>query len=349
MAKTLRLLLGDQLNPQHSWFEKKDGQITYLMMELRQETDYVTHHIQKVVAFFIAMRQFAQLLKKAGHQVYYITLDDPENTHDLAQNILSLIRKENFTAFAYQLPDEYRLDQQLSNLVHNCPVPVEVVDSEHFLTSRNAIGNFFKDKKQYLMERFYRDMRKKLNILMDHNKPEGGKWNYDHANRNRYAGEIPVPQLPTFAHATKEIEDMLAKAGIKTMGKIEDTSPWPTNTEEAQELLEAFIQKILAHFGTFQDAMHSRYAYLFHSRLSFALNTKMLHPLTVVKAVEKTWRENPEEISPWLRRKGLFGKLWAGENICVAFTGQKCPAMLTRISSDTNARFRSGTGREKQR
>ena len=52
MSKTLRLLLGDQLNIQHSWFSSLDDSVTYVMMEIRTETDYATHHIQKVVGFF---------------------------------------------------------------------------------------------------------------------------------------------------------------------------------------------------------------------------------------------------------------------------------------------------------
>ena len=51
--KKLRLILGDQLNENHSWFKGPDENVTYVMMEIRQETDYVKHHIQKVVAFFI--------------------------------------------------------------------------------------------------------------------------------------------------------------------------------------------------------------------------------------------------------------------------------------------------------
>ena len=53
--KTLRLILGDQLNHQHSWFDSVDSEITFVMMEVRQETDYVPHHIQKVAGFFTAM------------------------------------------------------------------------------------------------------------------------------------------------------------------------------------------------------------------------------------------------------------------------------------------------------
>ena len=53
MSTTLRLILGDQLNSRHPWLESIDPSVTYLMMEMRQETDYVVHHVQKIVGFFI--------------------------------------------------------------------------------------------------------------------------------------------------------------------------------------------------------------------------------------------------------------------------------------------------------
>ncbi len=36
---TLRLILGDQLGPQHSWYSTTDANVVYLLMEVRQETD----------------------------------------------------------------------------------------------------------------------------------------------------------------------------------------------------------------------------------------------------------------------------------------------------------------------
>jgi deoxyribodipyrimidine photolyase-related protein len=41
--KTLRLILGDQLNASHSWFQKPDDRVTYVIMEIRQEADHVKH------------------------------------------------------------------------------------------------------------------------------------------------------------------------------------------------------------------------------------------------------------------------------------------------------------------
>ena len=45
--QTLRLILGDQLNASHSWFQQPQKEVLYVMMEVAQETDYVRHHRQK--------------------------------------------------------------------------------------------------------------------------------------------------------------------------------------------------------------------------------------------------------------------------------------------------------------
>jgi deoxyribodipyrimidine photolyase-related protein len=63
MSKTLRLILGDQLNSNHSWFITVDESVTYVMMEIRSETDYAAHHIQKIVGIFAAMQEFSNYLR----------------------------------------------------------------------------------------------------------------------------------------------------------------------------------------------------------------------------------------------------------------------------------------------
>ncbi|RYE16715.1 MAG: cryptochrome/photolyase family protein, partial [Sphingobacteriaceae bacterium] len=58
MVKTLRFILGDQLNSTHSWFQQTEPETVYVLMEMMQEQTYVKHHIQKILAFFGAMRNF---------------------------------------------------------------------------------------------------------------------------------------------------------------------------------------------------------------------------------------------------------------------------------------------------
>ena len=76
MRTTLRLILGDQLNAKHSWYTNPDQNTWYVLMEVMQEQQYVMHHVQKILTFFAAMRNFAHQLSKAGHQVIYTKLDD---------------------------------------------------------------------------------------------------------------------------------------------------------------------------------------------------------------------------------------------------------------------------------
>jgi deoxyribodipyrimidine photolyase-related protein len=221
MTKTLRLILGDQLNSNHSWFAKTDDSVTYLMMEMRQETDYVAHHIQKVVGFFLAMRTFADSLRRKGHQVIYYTLDHPENQQNIKGQIDLLIQQEGFERFEYQLPDEYRLDELLKGISENLSIPSEAVDSEHFLTSREFLKDFFKGKKTYLMETFYREMRKKYDILMDGKDPHTGQWNYDQDNRQALKDKKLLKKPLLHPKPVKEILEMLKKAGVKTIGSLD--------------------------------------------------------------------------------------------------------------------------------
>ena len=97
--KTLRLILGDQLNENHSWFKHPDKNVTYVLMEIRQETDYVAHHIQKVAASFAAMRAFAGRLRDLGHRVVYLKLDDPQNRQTIAGNVMDLLRQKKICPF----------------------------------------------------------------------------------------------------------------------------------------------------------------------------------------------------------------------------------------------------------
>ena len=91
--KKLRLILGDQLNLEHSWFQESDDNTIYVLAEMRQETDYVKHHIQKVVAFFLSMRNFYTTIKENGHQAVYFQITDVENPQDLEKIIAVCIEK----------------------------------------------------------------------------------------------------------------------------------------------------------------------------------------------------------------------------------------------------------------
>ena len=268
------------------------------MAEMRQETDYTTHHIQKIVAFFEAMFDFSEWLKARGHEVIYYTLSTPENKQNLIENLKNLIKKHSIEKFEYQLPDEYRLDTQLSDFCNTLNIPSKAYDTEHFLTSRTDLANFYKGKKELVMEYFYRHMRKKYNIMMVTDKdPEGGKWNFDKSNRNKWKGNPEIPHERGFRKDVSTTLKRINDAGVKSLGTISETNfSWPTSRQDCLSVLNYFCEYLLVHFGDYQDAMHTEEVFLFHSRLSFAMNSKLLHPKEVIDKVIDYWRSHQDEI-----------------------------------------------------
>ncbi len=60
--------------------------------------------------------------------------------------------------------------------------------------------------------------------------------------------------------------------------------------EDARAALEDFIAHRLAAFGEFQDAMWTDEPWLFHARISAAMNLKLLNPREAVAAAEHAYR-----------------------------------------------------------
>ncbi|WP_251359685.1 cryptochrome/photolyase family protein [Kangiella sp. TOML190] len=301
--KTLRLILGDQLNANHSWYRTSSNDVLYLIAELKQEATYVKHHIQKLCAFFNAMEQFANALKASGHQLLHLNLEQTKQYQNLPNLLESLCQQYQIESLEYQQPDEYRLHRQLHNLtiqnsVTKTPVKIRCYDSEHFYLAPHEFKDYIKPNHHNRMESFYRKMRARFNILMKNDKPEGGRWNFDTQNRNKLTqqdlSEIPQPKI--FTTDIQNIKQRIDKHKIPYFGHIDETLLWPSNRKQAYQLLEHFCKYCLPHFGTFQDAMtqnHEAAWTLYHSRLSFALNSKILSPRTVINRAIEAYRADP--------------------------------------------------------
>lgn len=293
---TLRLVLADQLNPLHPWFSKVDDSVVHVFMEVRQETDHVLHHAQKVLAMFAAMREMARQLREAGHRVRYVGIDDPSNRQSFTANLDALVAHYGATHVEYQAPDEWRVDAQLARWAEARRaegLQVAMVDTAHFLTTRSEAGEIFAQRKQWLMEHFYRQMRLRHRVLLDaQGQPEGGQWNFDHDNRKPWPGTPAEPADWRTPHDHSALWARIEAAGVQTFGDPQaERLAWPLNRTEALQHLDAFVTHALPHFGDYQDALTGKAWRLFHSLLSFALNVKMLHPREVIDAAETAWRQ----------------------------------------------------------
>ncbi|CAH6974125.1 Cryptochrome/photolyase family protein [Vibrio chagasii] len=300
--KTVRLVLGDQLNIEHSWFDHVSDDVIYIIAELKQETDYVASHIQKVAAFFSAMGYFAEELTQRGHQVLHLTLDDTAQFKDLDAVLKHYTNEFDAEKFEYQRPDEYRLLEQLNKL--KLPNTVKgSCDSEHFMFPFAEIEEQFPKYKHIMMEHFYRRMRKRFDILLNDGKPVGGKWNYDANNRKKLKKQdiVNLPQPLMFANDISSILERIERHQVATIGQVGDQLLWPVNRAQSLSLLAHFCQVCLPLFGHFQDAMtveHDSKWSLYHSRLSFSLNSKLLSPSEVIDAALSAYHASSKQGAP---------------------------------------------------
>ena len=289
----LRLVLGDQLNPRHSWFQQVSTEVVYAFFESGEETSYAPHHLQKVAGIFSAMRQFAAGLEAQGHRVHYSKIT--ENPHHSIEAALRALATElGADRIECLYPDEYRLWQQLRTLQNDAAWECTFASSEHFISTPREFKELFAGKKTFVMETFYRQMRKRTGLLMSQGKPLGGKWNFDAANRKK----LPKGHtLPPHYFPTTDVTDVLAdleRAGVRTIGKLAHPTAfyWPTTADQAWAVLDHWLEHGFADFGAYQDAMTTEDWALYHSRLSFALNLKLIDPLEVCRRAESYFLAN---------------------------------------------------------
>jgi deoxyribodipyrimidine photolyase-related protein len=292
MSNIVRLVLGDQLNPHHSWFTKVDPTVTYTFIESKGEGSYAPHHIQKVVGIFHSMRTFASRLESEGHKVKYHKILDSREI-ELIDILHSACVKIGAHELQFMEPDEWRVRKNLQSLELR-GYQVSFVSTEHFISDPEEFKETFNGKKSFLMESYYRKLRKRTGILMEGGAPTGGKWNYDAQNRKKLPKNHAVspPYVPS--SNVEEVYKEVQQAGLPIIGTLRDPKHfyWPTNSEQALNIFKHWLEHCFQFFGDFQDAMTISDWALYHSRISFALNTKMIDPMTICRMAEEYYRNN---------------------------------------------------------
>ncbi len=288
MASALRnllIILGDQLDMASSIFHDFDRkQDAVWMAEVSNESTHVWSHKARIVLFLSAMRHFRDTLSRKGITVHYTELCDSTLGKELRQSVQIL----NPQQIMVVEPGEWRVQWELKQAVPE----LRILPDQHFLCSREEFRNHADRRKQLRLEFFYRELRRKHHILIENNQPVGGTWNFDAENRQRFnkngPGHLPLPVSFTPDTITREVISLVEKKFAQHSGRLQKFD-WPLTREQALQALDDFIANRLQNFGRYQDAMWSGQPWLFHSRLSAALNLKLLHPLEAIKAAENAY------------------------------------------------------------
>lgn len=287
-VRNLILVFGDQLDPESAAFDGFDSQSDAVSMaEVSEEASYIRQHKIRLALFFSAMRHFRNELSEAGIPVHYRQIDDPQNQGSLPAEMEARVRELQPSKVIALEPGDFRVRELIQAKATQLKVPLEIRADRHFYCSTQEFQEIGKSGRHIILENFYRRMRQKHNLLLDHGKPEGGQWNFDKDNRQPLSAEakkqIRAPRAFTPDWVTCEVLSTVERLFPDSPGRL-DHFDYPVTRADARAALRDFISHRLAAFGPYQDAMTAAQPYLFHSRLSSSLNLHLLRPQEVVEA-----------------------------------------------------------------
>ena len=179
--------------------------------------------------------------------------------------------------------------------LHRQGLVADILPTPTFALSRTAFATWAGERSRFRMEDFYRDQRRRFDILMRGSDPEGGRWNYDTDNREpppkkRKTLELPKPYQPREDDIDEQVRADLDRMDLDTVG-ADGPRLFAVTPDEAKRALDRFVEHRLPLFGRYEDAMLGQDWAMSHSLLSVPLNLGVLHPLDVVHAAERAYRD----------------------------------------------------------
>lgn len=278
-----------------------DKQTDYVLMaEVNEEATYVKHHKKKIAYIFSAMRHFAKALKGADYQLDYTTYKDENNKGSLFSQVEDFLKKnKSVNKLILAKPAEYRLYEDVLSWHERLNINVEITEDNRFVTGESTFNDWANDgRKQLRMEFFYREMRKCTQVLMDGNKPIKDKWNFDSDNREKLPKNVKPPNPLIFEpdETTQQVLALVADEFSDHFGDLDDFH-YAVTRKQALEVLEHFIEQRLENFGRYQDAMVQDEPWMYHSLISFYMNTGLLMPMEVIRAAEEAYEQDKAPIN----------------------------------------------------
>lgn len=287
--RKLVVILGDQLDRNSAVFDDFDPALDMLWMaEVTEESTHIWSHKARIAVFLSAMRHFAAEMRERGWPLDYLALGEHQYP-DLASALQASLAQYQPSAVRMVQAGDFRVQTAIESTLQKAGVALEMAADRHFMISFEEFSAWSLGRKQLRLEYWYRDLRKRTGLLMEGDKPVGGAWNFDTENRGAFdargPGFLPEPQLFPPDAISQRVFTLVKEHFADHPGELDDFA-WPVTPEQAQQALDDFILHRLPLFGQYQDAMWTQEPWLYHSRLSVALNLKLIDPLRVCRAAE---------------------------------------------------------------
>ena len=126
-------------------------------------------------------------------QLVSTSREDNSTTRAAAADAL---RETGAESVAVTEPGEWRLWDQMQDWPATLGVPVDLLADDRFIVSREEFEAWASGRRSFIMEHFYRMVRRKTGLLMDGDQPAGDRWNFDADNRAPAKPDLFLPQAP---------------------------------------------------------------------------------------------------------------------------------------------------------
>ncbi|MGC6470791.1 MAG: cryptochrome/photolyase family protein [Flavobacteriales bacterium] len=276
--KTINIIFPHQLF-YHNELLENDFEI-YLIEEYLFFRQFKFHK-QKIAFHRATMKAYEQYLLKKNKTVHYVDSNSPLSD---IRNFKNEISDKNIECIQIIDPTDDWLTRRIKGITQE--IELSIFSSSLFINSEADLSPFFRaDKKSFFQTSFYKQQRKKLNILLDDDqKPIGGKWTYDTENRKKYPKDKtpPVIKPPKGCEFWSEAVVYTNQNFSSNYGQISVDKFFPVNFYEADDYLNQFLEHRFSEFGVYEDAIVKESSTLNHSLLSPLINVGLLKPLDVV-------------------------------------------------------------------
>ena len=262
-------------------FSISNGCKTYLIEEHLFFKQY-NFHKQKIFFHRSSMKSYEDFLIKKGVEVIYV---DSNNENSDVRNFLNNTEISKVNIYH---PEDNWLEKRIKETCQINKIEIKIYENPLFLTSRDSLFPFFNSEKKKLFQTsFYKNQRKKFNILInEHDKPTGGKWTYDDMNRKKFPKNKKPPPIDyskiksiNFIDSYNYVENNFAK----NFGEINSFQLYPTDFKSAKIWFNNFLKTRFDEFGIYEDAVLINESIINHSVISPLINSGLLEPKYIVE------------------------------------------------------------------
>ena len=259
---------------------------------------YEKHHKLKILLFLSSMRSFFDNLKKNNFKITYSKIDDAAFKEDYLLKIQKILKKNKINEISCFEIEDKPIEKKIIDFSKKNKIKLNIITSPMFLNTRDDFKKYLSKSKKPFMAVFYKETRKKMNILMNGEDPVGGKWSFDEDNRKKLPKGTKVPSFPEINETfhTKNLKNIIEKKFSTHPGSTKNF--WfATEHKDVLKLLEFFIKEKSNLFGDYEDAVDQNNNILFHSALSPYINLGLITPEIIIEKILESHKKKKIRIN----------------------------------------------------